>query len=161
MSGELSIRRASAGDEEIIVSLLYELAQYEKLTDKFKITLDVVAHDYLGPSPVIHCELAFLGREPAGVMTWYPVYSSFAASRGIFLEDLFVRTSLRGRSVGKSLLVHLARRAQETGATHIDWFVLDWNRPSIEFYERLRAEPIKGWLSYRLSGPALAQLARQ
>lgn len=156
---ELHIRKIGAGDEDTVLMLLYELAEYEKLTDKFHITREVLARDYLGPSPAIHCDLAHLGAEPAGVMTWYPVYSSFAVSRGIFLEDLFVRQIHRGKGVGKALLAHLARRAVETGAGHIDWFVLDWNRPSIDFYDSLRAEPVKGWLSYRLYGSALKDLA--
>lgn len=157
----ISIRSAVRGDEDTILGLLYELAEYEKLTDRFRITRDVIMRDYLGEVPAIHCELAYLDREAVGVMTWYPVYSSFAASRGIFLEDLFVRVSSRGEGLGKALLAHLSRRAHERGATHIEWFVLDWNKPSIAFYDSLGAEPVKGWLSYRLSGPALVRLARQ
>lgn len=158
MSG-LAIRSIRPGDEDAVLMLLYELAQYEKLTDKFHITREVLARDYFVPSPAIRCEIAHLGSQPAGVMTWYPVYSSFAASRGIFLEDLFVRETHRGKGVGKALLRHLAQRAIETGAGHIDWFVLDWNKPSIDFYDSLGAENIKGWLSYRLSGRALRDLA--
>lgn len=156
---ELSIRKAVPGDEDTIVRLLYELAQYEKLTDRFMITREVVTRDILGNSACLNCNLGFLEGEPVGVMTWYPIYSSFAAARGIFLEDLFVRIAHRGKGIGKALLAHLARQAAENKARYIDWFVLDWNEPSIAFYESLHAEQVKGWLSYRLSGAALAQLA--
>ncbi len=159
MSG-LQIRRARAGDEDLILMLLRELAVYEKIEDRFGLTRADLSRDFLGPQPRCFCELAFLGAEPVGVMTWYPIYSSFAAARGIFLEDLFVRPVHRGKGFGKGLFTHLAKRAVSEGARYIDWFVLDWNKPSIDFYERLKAEPVQGWLSYRLGTSALEELAR-
>jgi GNAT superfamily N-acetyltransferase len=156
---KFSIRRAAAGEERIIVSLLRELAEYEKLADRFKLNEAAAARDFLGPQAPCHCELAWLGTDAIGVMTWYPIYSSFAAARGIFLEDLYVRSQHRGGGFGKAMLAHLARRARSEGAHYIDWFVLDWNEPSIAFYERADAEPVRGWLSYRLSGEPLARLA--
>lgn len=155
----LTIRRAQAGEEALVLTLLHELAVYERIAGKFRITASDIARDFLGPEPRCFCELAFDGPEPAGVMTWYPIYSSFAAARGIFLEDLFVRPAQRGKGLGRALLVHLARQAAAEGARYIDWYVLDWNKPSIDFYERLGAEPVKGWLSYRLAGAALDELS--
>jgi GNAT superfamily N-acetyltransferase len=159
MSG-LVIRTARTGDEDLVLKLLYELADYEKLTDKFRLTREIIARDFFGEAPACFCEIASAGAEPVGVMTWYRTYASFSASRGVFLEDLFVRLAHRGKGYGKALLGHLAKRAVVDGAAHVDWFVLDWNKPSIEFYDRLRAEPVTGWLSYRLSGQALKNLAR-
>ena len=156
----LSIRPAIPGEEHVMFTLLHELAVYEKIADRFALTEVTIARDFFGPSPLCQCDLAFDGDQPVGVMTWYWIYSSFAASRGIFLEDLFVRAVHRGRGYGKALLGHLAQRAVREGARYIDWFVLDWNKSSIEFYERLRAEPVRGWLSYRLSGEALQSLGR-
>jgi len=155
----LEIRRARAGDEDLILTLLRELAVYEKIEDRFRLTREVIASDFLCAGPHCFCDLAFLGGDPVGVMTSYPIYASFSAARGIFLEDLFVRPAFRGKGFGKALLTHLARRAVADGARYIDWFVIDWNKPSIDFYESLGAESPKGWLSYRLGTSALERLA--
>jgi len=155
----LTIRHATYGDEELILTLLHELAVYEKIEQRFKLTRAAIAGDFLGSSPRCFCEIACLGSEAIGIMTWYRIYSSFAGVRGIFLEDLYVRPACRGKGFGRALLTHLAKQAVSENARYIDWFVIDWNKPSIDFYEGLRAEPVKGWLSYRLSGKALEDLA--
>lgn len=157
----LSIRKAKPGDEDIILTLLYELAQYEKLTDKFKITREIILRDYLSAQPLCNCDLAFEGATPAGVASWYWTYTSFAATRGIYLEDLFVRPEFRGRGYGKALLANLAKHAVAAGASRVEWSVLDWNQPSIEFYESLRAERVGGWYIYRLSDDALQALGKR
>ena len=155
---EFSIRPAGRGDEELILSLLRELAEYEKLLDKFHITLDVIRRDYLSERPLIHCDLAYEGDVPVGSASWYWVYSSFAAKRAIYLEDLFVRPANRGKGYGKSLLAHLAKTAVAAGAQCVDWSVLDWNKPSLEFYDSLGAKPVTGWYVYRLEDEALKRL---
>lgn len=154
----LTIRPARKGEEALILSLLTELADYEKLLDKFHITLDVIRRDYLGEQPLLNCDLAFDGEAPAGMASWYWMYSSFAAKRAIYLEDLFVRPAFRGRGYGKSLLAHLARTAVQAGAERIDWSVLDWNKPSINFYEGIGARAVTGWYVYRLEAEALQTL---
>ena len=159
MKSAIAIRPAKAGDEDLILSLLHELAVYEKLTDKFRITRDVIVRDYLRAQPLLECDLGFEGDKPVGVATWYWTYGSFAAQRGIFLEDLFVRPEFRGRGYGKALLAGLAKRAVQAGAGHVEWSVLDWNKPSIDFYESLRAKRGEGWYSYRLTGEALEDVA--
>jgi GNAT superfamily N-acetyltransferase len=155
---EHSIRRAQAGDEALILALLRELAEYEKLLDVFHVTAEVIARDYLGAQPLVQCDLAFDGDTPAGVMTWYWTYASFAARRAIYLEDLFVRPAARGKGYGKALLVHLAKTGAAVGAQRVEWSVLDWNKPSIEFYDSLGARPVSGWYVYRLEGEALKKL---
>ncbi len=154
----LTIRPARKGEEALILSLLTELADYEKLLDKFHITLDVIRRDYLGEQPLLKCDLAFDGEAPAGMASWYWMYSSFAAKRAIYLEDLFVRPAFRGKGYGKSLLAHLARTAVQAGAERIDWSVLDWNKPSIDFYEGIGARAVTGWYVYRLEAEALQRL---
>jgi GNAT superfamily N-acetyltransferase len=154
----LTIRPARKGEEALILSLLTELADYEKLLDKFHITLDVIRRDYLGEQPLLNCDLAFDGESPAGMASWYWMYSSFAAKRAIYLEDLFVRPAFRGKGYGKSLLAHLARTAVQAGAERIDWSVLDWNKPSIDFYEGIGARAVTGWYVYRLEAEALQRL---
>jgi GNAT superfamily N-acetyltransferase len=155
----MTIRRARAGDEAMVLGLLRSLAQYEKLLDRFLITEREIARDYLGEDPLIHAEMAFMSEECAGVATWYWAYASFAAKRVIFLEDFFVRSELRGKGCGKALLAHLARIATKHGAEAIEWRVLDWNKPSIDFYEGLHAKRSTDWHVYSLSGEALEDLA--
>jgi GNAT superfamily N-acetyltransferase len=157
---EFSIRRSRSGDEALILQLLLELAEYEKLLEKFHINEDVIRRDYLGTQPLLNCDLAFENEKPAGIATWYWNYSSFAAKRAIYLEDLFVRPSVRGKGFGKRLLAHLAKTAAAAGARSVDWSVLDWNKPSIDFYESLGARRVTGWYVYRLEGEALEELGR-
>lgn len=155
---DFSIRRAVAGDEAAILALLTELAEYEKLMPHFKITAAVIARDYLNAQPLCNCDLAVEDGVPVGVMSWYWIYSSFAAKRAIYLEDLFVRPACRGRGYGLALLKHLAATAVAADAHRIDWSVLDWNKPSIDFYNALGAHPHDGWYDYRLEGDALKTL---
>jgi len=156
---ELTIRPGQAGDEDAILGLLHELAAYEKLLDKFHLTREIIAKDFFGPAPACCSALAFLGHDAVGVITWFPTYASFSAVRQIHLEDLYLQPQRRGRGYGRKMFAWLARHALETGAAGISWFVLDWNTPSIAFYDSLRAEPATGWLSYRLTGDALEDLA--
>jgi diamine N-acetyltransferase len=154
----LSVRAASPGDEETVRALLHELAVYERLDTNFRLTAADVARDIIGPASPCRCAVAEMGGEAAGVATWFSIYDTFEASHSLYLEDLFVRPAHRGSGVGKALLGYLAERAREGGATHIEWQVLDWNEPAIAFYDKLRAKPVEGWRTYRLSGPMLDEL---
>ena len=151
-----SIRAALAGDSHLIVSLLRELAEYEKLLDGFSLTEDMVRRDMMGSA--CHCDLAFAGGEAVGIATWFWTYNSFRAVRGLYVEDLFVRTGFRGRGFGRKLLAHLAGIAVRADAFML-WQVLDWNAPSIAFYKSLGAAPQDNWINYRLRGEALRKLA--
>ena len=157
---KLDIRAARPGDEDLILMLLTELADYEKLMHAFHITRDIIASDFMGANAKAVCEIAESEGEAAGIMIWTRSYATFAARTTLYLEDLFVRPAFRGRGFGKALLAHLAGRAVAEGAVRLDWAVLDWNKPSIEFYDSLGAEPVKGWLNYRIAGDALAKLAQ-
>jgi GNAT superfamily N-acetyltransferase len=153
---DFSIRAAGEADAPVIVSLLRELAVYEKLLDRFFLTEEIVRRDMLGIA--CHCELAFLGDTACGIAAWFWTYKSFRARRGLFLEDLYVRPEFRGQGLGKSLLAHLAVKAQAAGG-FMEWQVLDWNAPSIAFYQSLGAAPVEDWLTYRLEGEGLERLA--
>ena len=157
---DLAIRRAVPGDEALILKLLSELAEYEKLTDAFHLTEAIIRRDFFAPAPAAFCDLAFEAGKPVGLATWYWIYGTFAASRGIFLEDLYVRAERRGAGYGKALLAHLAKEALAQGAARVQWSVLNWNKPSIEFYERLGAKPVTEWTIYRIGDAALEALAR-
>ena len=150
------IRAALDSDSHLIVSLLRELADYEKLHGGFSLTEDQVKRDMMGAA--CHCDLIFAGDEAAGLACWYWTYKSFRACRGLFVEDLFVRAQFRGQGLGKALLSHLAGRAQRAGG-FLEWQVLDWNTPSIEFYKSLGARQLGQWLNYRLEGERLERLA--
>jgi len=153
---DFSIHAATPSDAPVIVSLLQEFAVYAKLREHFVLTEEQVVRDMFGAA--CHCDLAFQGGEAAGIAAWYWTYKSFRARRGLFVEDLYVRPDCRGRGLGKALLSHLAARARTTGG-FLEWQVLDWNAPSIAFYKSLGAQPLEGWLNYRLDGDALESLA--
>ena len=148
-----SIRRASAGDEGIIVAMLRELAEFER-APSFTLTEADIARDLFGPEPVCLCELAFAGEDAAGIALWFWSYRSFRAERGVFIEDLFVRPAFRGRGLGRMLLAHLARQG-----ARLEWRVLDWNEQALAFYRGLGAAPLQDWLVYQLEGEALKRLA--
>lgn len=149
---DFSIRAARESDSHIVVSLLRELAEYEKLQDRFGLTEDQVKRDMLGQA--CHTDLAFAGQEPAGITTWFWTYNSFRPARALFVEDLYVRTDFRGCGLGRQLLAMLAARAHEAGS-YLQWQVLDWNAPSIAFYKSLGAVLMPEWINCRLQGEAL------
>jgi GNAT superfamily N-acetyltransferase len=154
------IRRAKPGDEETIHVLLRGLAEFANLLDKFHLTLEDVARDVFGPQPAMCVALAFEGTQPIGIATWYWSYSSFAAKRCLFIEDIFVRPSMRGRGLGKAFFGFLAAEAKRMDAQRLDWLVLDWNEKAQGFYRSLGGKPVEEWLIYRLEGDALESLAR-
>jgi GNAT superfamily N-acetyltransferase len=156
----ISIRAARPGDEDVMFALLFELAEYEKLTHVFHITPETIERDFFSPQPRCHCELLFDDGVPVGIANWFYSYATFATARKIYLADLFVKPSLRGKGLGKALLAHLANRAVSEGAAQLEWEVLDWNKPSIDFYERLGARRAGEWLIYRLGGEHLEKLAQ-
>lgn len=142
-----------------MLQLLRELAEYEKLVPIFSMTEATIGRDFFGPMPACACDLAFEDGNPVGLATWYWTFSSFRSVRGIYLEDLYVRDSVRGRGYGKALLAHLARAARAEGGAYVKWAVLDWNKPSIAIYERLGAKPVAGWIDYQVDGEPFAKLA--
>ena len=153
------IRSARPGDEALVLSFIRALAEYEKLLDSVVATEDSVRTALFGPAPRVFCEIAEADGEPAGFALWFYNYSTFLARHGIYLEDLFVDPRFRGRGIGKALLANLAARTVREGCGRLEWSVLDWNAPSITFYERLGAQPVNGWTVYRLTGDALKKLA--
>lgn len=154
-----SIRRAVAGDEALIITLIVELAAYEKLGHLLSLTEADVRRDFFGAAAAVHCDLIFAGDEPAGLATWYWTYATFRARRGLYVEDLYVRPPFRGRGYGKALLAHLARTAVAEGAQRLEWLVLDWNAPSIAFYDGIGGKRLEGWVGYRLEGAAMQKLS--
>lgn len=155
----LAIRPAKPGDEALVLSFIRALAEYEKLLDRVVATEASVTAALFGEHPRLFCDIAEWNGEPAGFAVWFYNYSTFLARHGLYVEDLFVKTDYRSKGIGKALLVNLAGRAAREGCGRLEWSVLDWNEPAINFYETLGARAVEGWTVYRLTGEALKKLA--
>lgn len=157
----LSLRPARAADVALILTFIRGLAEYEKLLPEVEATEDKLRATLFPPDgrPAAECMLAFWDDAPAGFAIFFTNYSTFLAQPGLYLEDLFVQPGFRGRGIGKALLLHLARLANQRGCGRMEWTVLDWNQPAIEFYESIGAQRKREWQICRLSGPTLARYA--
>ncbi len=156
------IRPATPADLPLILEFIRALADYEKLTHEVEATEDKLRATLFGEKPAAECVLAFtddIAPTPAGFALFFTNYSTFLAKPGLYLEDLFVKPEFRGRGIGKSLLLHLAKLANERGCGRMEWTVLDWNQPAIAFYESLGAERKLSWQICRLTGPSLQRYA--
>lgn len=157
----LRIRSATIADVPLLLAFIRGLAAYEKLSAEVTATEDQLRATLFpadGQS-VAHAVLAFEGETPAGFALYFFNYSTFLARPGLYLEDLFVQPGLRGRGFGKALLLHLAKLANAHGCGRMEWTVLDWNQPAIEFYESLGARRMKEWQICRLTGDSLTRYA--
>ena len=153
------IEPAQPADAALIVALVRELAEYERLLQDVRITTDDVRRDLFGPRAFAEAVIARVGDEPVGFALWFHNYSTFAGRPGLYLEDLFVRPAFRGRGYGEALLRYLARVTVERGCARFEWSVLDWNEPALAFYRKLGAVPMDEWTVQRVSGTALRRLA--
>jgi|WetSurMetagenome_2_1015567.scaffolds.fasta_scaffold181989_2 GNAT superfamily N-acetyltransferase len=156
----LTLRKADPKDAALIFALVCELAEYERLMHEVTASEADIAAELFGAAPRAFCDIAEWDGRPAGFALWFYNYSTFRGRCGIYLEDLFVRPEHRGRGIGKALLAHLAGRCAAEGLARLEWSVLDWNAPSIAFYEGLGARPLDQWKGYRLTGPELEALGR-
>jgi GNAT superfamily N-acetyltransferase len=156
----LTIRRARPGEAGLVLSFVRELAEYQKLLHEVVATEAMIDEALFGSSSRLFCEIARWNDEPAGFAIWFMNFSTFTGRSGIYLEDLFVRPALRGNGIGKALLVHLAGQCVANGWPRLQWSVLDWNTPSIEFYKSLGAVVMDEWTVCRIGGAALTALAK-
>jgi GNAT superfamily N-acetyltransferase len=154
-----TIRAATPADRDLVFAFIRDLAEYEKLLDDVVATPDDVARALFAPHPRVFCDLAMWEGAPAGFALWFYNFSTFRGRHGIYLEDLFVKPQFRGKGIGKALLAHLAKRAVAEGCARVEWWVLDWNEPSIKFYESLGAIAMEEWTVFRLTGEPLKTLA--
>ena len=155
----ISIAPASEREVPTILNFIRQLAEYEKLSHLVIATEANIHEHVFGPNPVAEVLLAYWNQEPVGFALYFRNFSTFLGQAGIYLEDLFVEPQHRGKGIGKALLIRLAQIALERGYGRLDWSVLDWNAPSIEFYRSLGALPMDAWTGYRLTGDALSRLA--
>jgi GNAT superfamily N-acetyltransferase len=157
----IEIRTATERDVPVILAMIRGLAEYEKLAHLVTATEERLRETLFGIKPAAEVMLAYYDDECAGFALFFTNYSTFLARHGIFLEDLFVKPHLRGKGVGQALLRRLARIAAQRGCGRVEWEVLDWNVPSIQFYKKLGAVPMDEWTKYRLTGESLEKLALQ
>ena len=154
------LRPATPDDTPHVLRLLNGLAAYERLLHEVTATEAKLAEAMSGPCPRIHATLAEVDAAPVGIALFYYTFNTFKARPNIFLEDLFVEPDHRGAGIGFALMRHLAQRAAEEQCGRIEWRVLNWNQPSIDFYHRIGAVQMLDWQTRQLSGEALLALAK-
>ncbi|MBM0104353.1 GNAT family N-acetyltransferase [Steroidobacter sp. S1-65] len=157
---DLHIAPATPADVPMILQLIRELAEFERLLHEVTATEEQLRKVLFGPKPSAEVIMGRLqpGGEVAGFALFFHNFSTFLARPGIYLEDLYVRQQFRGRGFGEQLLRHLARLAVERDCGRLEWSVLDWNQRAIDFYKSLGAVPMNEWTMYRVTGPALQKL---
>ena len=156
---QIEIKNAQENDILLILTFIKELAFYEKLAHVVVATEEHLREHLFGTNPKAEVVLAYYEQVPVGFALFFHNFSTFVGRPGIYLEDLFVRETMRGKGIGKALLAHLAHVAIERNCGRFEWAVLDWNSPAIEFYKSLGAVPVDDWTIFRVSGDALQHLA--
>ena len=155
----ISIRPAEPGDEKVVLGFINELADYEKLKSEVVATEKDLSRTLFADTPKVFALIAERGGAPVGFALYFFNYSTFLGKHGLYLEDLYVRETERGRGVGMALLARLAAIAKENDCGRMEWWVLDWNKPAIAFYESIGAKAMDEWTVFRLTGDALEDLA--
>jgi GNAT superfamily N-acetyltransferase len=160
-SEALVIREARREDVPLLLDLLRELAEYERLEDQVQATEELFDRALFSERPAAEALIAERGGEPVGYALFFPTFSTFLAIQGVWLEDLFVRPSHRKSGAGRALLAAVAARAHKRGAERLEWSALDWNELALGFYRRLGAQRMDEWVTHRLVGDALRSLAAE
>ena len=162
MSETRAVKVVSASDRDVplILQMIRDLAEYERMSDQVVATEDGLREVLFGAQPQAEVLIAYADDRPAGFALFFHNFSTFVGRRGLYLEDLFVKPEFRGLGLGRRLLTELARIAIDRNCGRFEWSVLDWNEPAIGFYEKLGAEMMKEWRIFRLTGDALNRLAR-
>jgi GNAT superfamily N-acetyltransferase len=155
------IRAARPGDAGLLLELFKELAVYEKLESQLRATEEKIAHALFAERPAAEALIAQVGSTPVGYALFFPTFSSFLAAEGIWLEDLFVLPEHRGAGVGRALLAAVAARLRERGGARLEWTALDWNELALGFYRNLGAQKMDTWITHRLIGERLDELAAE
>ena len=147
----LKIKKAKLKDVPLVLSLIKELAEYEKLTHEVIASEKDLSRNLFGPKKFAEVLLGYYNNEPTGMALFFHNYSTFEGKPGIYLEDLYVKPEFRGKGIGKALLLKLIRIAGKRKCGRVEWAVLDWNQPAIDFYKKLGAEPMDSWKIFRLT----------
>ena len=153
------LRPTTPADIATLHRLMRDFAVYEKLQHRFKITEAQLHNVLVGPNPHLDSMLVDVDGATIGFALWYFTFGTFTGRYGLFVEDIYVDQAYRGPGIGMALFRHMARVALQRDCATMEWNVLDWNTPAIEFYRRIGAKPIRGWIPQQLSGDALTALA--
>jgi GNAT superfamily N-acetyltransferase len=157
----MSIRPAQPKDTQLILDFIIALAEYENAPHEVFATIEQIDDAFFGAAPKVFCDFVEAEGAVVGFVIWFLNYSTWTGTHGIYIEDLFVLPEHRGKGYGKHLLVHLAKLCIARGYHRLQWWVLDWNEPAIEFYKSLGAKPMDEWTVMRVDGSALERLALQ
>jgi len=158
MTEPLELRAARPGDELLLLDLIRELAEYEKLAHEVQATTGDLSESLFGGGAVAEAVIAQWQGQAVGFALFFRYFSTFVGRPGLYLEDIYVRESHRGKGIGKALLLHLADIARQRNYGRMEWSVLDWNQPAIDFYQSLGAKPMSDWTVFRLDEKALQEL---
>lgn len=153
-------RNTVPGDTALILSFICKLAEYEKLAHEVVATEEDIRESLFGDNPKAFCVLAEVDHKPVGFALCFYNYSTFQGKAGIYIEDLYVEEAYRGRGIGKGFFKFIAQKAKEENCGRIQWWVLDWNEPSIEFYKKMGAKMMDEWTVCRIEGQEIEALAR-
>src|SRR5215218_8330736 len=159
MSAPCDIRPATRDDVPLLLALIGELADYERLRDEVVLDAELLERHLFGERPAAEAVLAEVEGEAVGYALFFPIFSTFLGRPGMWLEDLFVRPARRGAGVGRALLTHVAGLAVARDCGRLEWSALDWNEPALGFYRELGARRMGEWELHRLDGQALAAVA--
>lgn len=158
---DFTIRYASGKDTELILDFIRKLAEYEELLHEVEATEQQLQNYLFGDNPKAEVVIGEYKNIPVGFALFFHNFSTFLGKPGIYLEDLFINPDSRGNGFGKTMLTYLAKTAEERGCGRLEWSVLDWNQPAIDFYKKLGALPMDEWTVYRVTGNSLKSLANE
>ncbi|WP_221645067.1 GNAT family N-acetyltransferase [Listeria booriae] len=158
--GELQFRFAAEGDVPLVLRFIKELAEYEGMLDQVAATEEAL-HEWLFEKEKAEVLIGEYDGESVGFALFFHNFSTFLGRSGIYLEDLYVQPNVRGKGFGKAFLKRLAEIAVERGCGRLEWWCLDWNKPSIDFYLKMGAEAMEDWTVYRIAGETLTKLANE
>jgi GNAT superfamily N-acetyltransferase len=159
MKKAFSIRNATVADLPIILQLVRDLATYERAPNEVTATEEQLRNVLFGARPVAEVRLAFEAETAIGFAVFFHNFSTWLGRPGLYLEDLFVKPDARGKGYGRALLVDLAKIARARGCGRMEWAVLNWNEPAIQFYKKIGAQPLDEWQIFRLTRDGIAKLA--
>jgi GNAT superfamily N-acetyltransferase len=157
----IKIKKAKKRDVPLILSLIKELAEFEKLSHEVVATEKDMYDNLFGPKKFAEVLLAYYVKEPVGMALFFHNYSTFEGKPGIYLEDLYVKPEFRGKGIGKLLILKLIRIAGKRKCGRVEWAVLDWNQPAIDFYTKLGAECMNSWKIFRLTKDKIKMINNQ
>jgi len=160
MQIDFKIRSARVADVPIILQLIRDLATYERAPNEVWATEEQLVDVLFGKKPAAEILLAFENETPVGFAVFFHNFSTWLGRPGLYLEDLFVKPEKRGKGYGHALLVDLAKIARDRGCGRMEWAVLNWNDPAIQFYRKLGAKPMEEWTVFRLTRDGIAELAK-